>query len=297
MTLPTAVDLRSAYERVYNQGPDPACGPFAVCNAADCIWERATGKTTRFDPHHVWDWSRWHMGLAGVKTGSTFDSLERATRLNGMYLGNDPVTGFRLVRTWVADTRYVEVKHLLAMGVPVVWEMKVTQGMYDLGDKRDWRTHEISRDTSSVFGQHYVCIVGYDDTAQRWLVENSWGPDWADGGFFGVPYDSFQALSESLQHFNVTPINPKPVEGYTVPAVMFTAEKAAFVDRSKDTLRQHLMDTFAAGGAQALIAECVKWGVSDKHLEAIAGWQRGAVRAYQADNQGLNWEGFVWDQH
>ncbi len=292
-----SVDLRSQHNQTYSQGNDNACGPFAACAALDCMWERATGKPTRFDPYHLWNWVRWHRGMAGTNTGSTFDSLERATRLNGMQLDGQVLTGFQLMRTQVADARYMELRHLLCMGVPVVWEMKVTPEVYALGGQRNWRTHHISRDTSQSVGQHYVCIVGFDDEAQRWLVENSWGSDWADGGFFGVPYGSFQALTESLQHFNQAPIHPKPVEGYTVTVpILLTADRAAFTDRAAPALLRHLMDAFGTGGAQALIAECKAWGVSDKHLEALANWPRGSVRAFQADNPGLDWTGFVFDQ-
>lgn len=290
------VDLRSAHERTYNQGSDPACGPFACCAALDCIWERATDQQTRFDPLHLWNWSRWHMGMAGVSIGSTFDSLERSTRLNGMRLNGDVLMGFRLVRTQVTDTRYAELRHLLSMGVPVVWEMKVTPDLHDLSDKRDWRTHTISADTSAVTGQHYVCIVGFDDDCQRWLVENSWGSEWGDSGFFGVPYSSLQSLTESLQHFNLTPVAPKKTEGYIVPdAFMLTSDKAAFVDRSKEALLNHLMTAFSSG-VQSLIDECINWGVSDKHLEVIAGWPRGTVRQFRHDNQLFKWDGFIWDQ-
>lgn len=290
-----AVDLRSQHDKTYSQGADNACGPFAVANALDCIYERATDQPTRFDPYHLWYWSRFHMGLAGVNIGSTFDSLSRALSLNGMKLGDEVLTGFELKRTFVSDRRYAELKHLLSMGMPVIWEMKVTPDLYALADQKDWRAHQISPDTAVTHGQHYVSIVGFDDDAQRWLVENSWGPDWADGGFFGVPYASLPTLTESMQHLNMAPINPKPVGGYRMPAYLTTFEKSAFVDRSTQALLKHLMASMN-NGVQSLIDECVVWGVSDKHLETLAGWDRGAVRAYQAEHPELKWTGFVWEQ-
>jgi len=293
--FPSSVDLRSNLDQVYNQGSDNACGPFAICNALDCIYERTTGKPTRFDPLHLWEWVRFHRGMVGTNTGSDFPSLEKATRLNGMKLAGEVVKGFQLVRTQISDTSYSELRHLLCMGVPVVMEIRVTPEMDALGTQRDWRKHYIGTDTSTYRGQHYVSIVGFDDDCQRWLIENSWGADWADGGFFGVPYASLQSLTESMQHFNITPINPKKTEGYTVPAYMLTADRAAFTDRCKDALLQHLMGCMSTG-VQALIDECVRWGVSDKHLETLAGWERGAVRAFKQDNPGLRWDGFVWDQ-
>jgi len=288
------VDLRSQHNETYSQGPDNACGPFAACAALDCMYERTLDKPIRFDPYYLWNWVRFHSGMGGTNTGSTFETLEKATRLNGVK-ADEVITGLRLIRTRVSDKSYAELKHLLSMGIPVIWLMKVTPDVYALGDKRDWRKHDISADTSTTHGMHFVCIVGYDDKAGRWLVENSWGSEWADGGFFGVPYASFQSLTEGLMHFNELPINPKKTEGYTVPAFMLTADKAAFTDRSKDALLKHLMDAFS-NSVQSLIDECVKWGVSDKHLETMAGWERGAVRGFLADNPGFRWDGFVWDQ-
>ena len=37
-------------------------------------------------------------------------------------------------------------------------------------------------------GQHAVITVGYDDTTNRIIVANSWGPGWGDKGYFYMPY-------------------------------------------------------------------------------------------------------------
>jgi C1A family cysteine protease len=39
-----------------------------------------------------------------------------------------------------------------------------------------------------VVGGHAVMAVGYDDTAQRFTVRNSWGKDWGIKGYFTIPY-------------------------------------------------------------------------------------------------------------
>ena len=43
-------------------------------------------------------------------------------------------------------------------------------------------------ESPTFLGAHAVTIVGYDNNAQAWLVKNSWGADWADGGLFRVAY-------------------------------------------------------------------------------------------------------------
>ena len=44
-----------------------------------------------------------------------------------------------------------------------------------------------SRD-EGVIGGHAVLAVGYDDRTQRFLVMNSWGTRWGQGGYFTMPY-------------------------------------------------------------------------------------------------------------
>ena len=37
-------------------------------------------------------------------------------------------------------------------------------------------------------GGHAVVGVGYDDSQQRFIVRNSWGPNWGMKGYFAIPY-------------------------------------------------------------------------------------------------------------
>ena len=42
--------------------------------------------------------------------------------------------------------------------------------------------------TEQVLGGHAVLAVGYNDVQQRFMVRNSWGPDWGMAGYFTIPY-------------------------------------------------------------------------------------------------------------
>lgn len=44
----------------------------------------------------------------------------------------------------------------------------------------------------TIMGGHAVTCVGYDDEKQAFLVRNSWGNDWGQGGYFWMPYDFFK---------------------------------------------------------------------------------------------------------
>ena len=43
--------------------------------------------------------------------------------------------------------------------------------------------------TEKSVGGHELCLIGYDDTKQQFIVRNSWGTQWGDKGFCYIPYD------------------------------------------------------------------------------------------------------------
>lgn len=40
-----------------------------------------------------------------------------------------------------------------------------------------------------VEADHFVLLIGWDDSEGAWLAKNSWGSDWGEGGFFKIAYD------------------------------------------------------------------------------------------------------------
>jgi C1A family cysteine protease len=40
-----------------------------------------------------------------------------------------------------------------------------------------------------MIGGHAVMAVGYDDEKKHFIIQNSWGTEWGDKGFFYMPYD------------------------------------------------------------------------------------------------------------
>lgn len=42
--------------------------------------------------------------------------------------------------------------------------------------------------SENVLGGHAVLAVGYDESMQRFIVRNSWGPKWGIRGYFTMPY-------------------------------------------------------------------------------------------------------------
>jgi C1A family cysteine protease len=59
-------------------------------------------------------------------------------------------------------------------------------------------------------GYHCVCVVGYDDAAQCWIIKNSWGTSWCDGGFMRLGYGQTDLLIDSAWAFSSVTVNVGP---------------------------------------------------------------------------------------
>jgi len=87
-----------------------------------------------------------------------------------------------------------QIKQSVLSGIPVLTSIKLSLGFETLGN--NWKLHDWDPNLYSQ-ENHAVVIIGYDDLVERFLAQNSWGPAWGDGGFFGIPYsrigtDSFE---------------------------------------------------------------------------------------------------------
>lgn len=56
------------------------------------------------------------------------------------------------------------------------------------------------------YGGHAVCITGFDK--RGFLIRNSWGTAWAEGGYSHFPYDQFGSQWEILGFINEKPYGP-----------------------------------------------------------------------------------------
>lgn len=46
-------------------------------------------------------------------------------------------------------------------------------------------------------GYHCICVVGYDDSQQCWIIKNSWGTGWGESGFMRMKYGQTDLLIDS----------------------------------------------------------------------------------------------------
>lgn len=106
--------------------------------------------------------------------------------------------------------RINSVKKAIAEGYPVLLCFVVPQSFYQPGTV--WQPSAADAGPSGKHGRHAMCIVGYDDNKAggAFRVLNSWGDQWADGGYVWIKYNDFAKWAlGALQAYPKT-LSPKP---------------------------------------------------------------------------------------
>lgn len=80
-----------------------------------------------------------------------------------------------------------QMKGCLASGYPFVFGFTVYES-FESDQVARTGVVPMPGSAEKVLGGHAVLAVGYDDTAQRFIVRNSWSRRWGDAGYFTMPY-------------------------------------------------------------------------------------------------------------
>ncbi len=71
----------------------------------------------------------------------------------------------------------------------VIFSMELGNAFYKVsGPLKDQKYVKVSNENPSI-GSHAMSIVGWDDSLNGFIVENSWGDNWGDNGLFLLNYD------------------------------------------------------------------------------------------------------------
>ena len=80
-----------------------------------------------------------------------------------------------------------QLRGCLATGYPFVFGFSVYES-FESKEVADTGDAPLPTAGEQLLGGHAVLAVGYDDSAQRFLVRNSWGTGWGQDGYFTMPY-------------------------------------------------------------------------------------------------------------
>lgn len=209
--LPTAVDLRPHCPAVYDQGQLGSCTGNSIAGAIE--FERSKQGLTDFVPSRLFIYYNERVMEHTVNSDSGAqirDGIKVVAKL-----GAPPETEWPYDITKFADkppanvfsdamknrvTSYQRVsrvlnqfKGCLASGYPFVMGFTVYDS-FESAQVAKTGVLNMPQPGESVAGGHAVLAVGYDDNSQRFIIRNSWGPDWGMKGYFTMPY---QYLMES----------------------------------------------------------------------------------------------------
>ena len=228
--FPSSVSLRQYAPTPLNQGQQGSCTGFSSSYAARTILQAvASGvdpNTTPFSPAYIFNQEHGSNCNGAVM----YDVLTKLTHEGTLPLSEFPydprscdrkpntkqrqdaqnyrILGFnRLTNGQNFNIDLIAMKQNIAKGAPVIIGMPVGGSLMNLARNEnnglwqptnsdynaldDFRNGDYNR---SGLGGHAICVVGYDDNKFGGSVEiqNSWGKDFADGGFFWMRYKDFK---------------------------------------------------------------------------------------------------------
>ena len=237
--LPPFVDHTDRFPRPRHQGEQGSCVGWAVGYAARSYYNTAPGGGPHLRSHQIPspayiydsirrpdescdDGSRIIDALGLLKKGAVtyaeYPYNEGSCRRPGAQMVAR-ASKFRIADWRVVDTDQLDqVKAELASGHPVVIGMRPNRDFHRLRGREVWRAGMPVDDD----GHHAVTVVGYSERGQYFVLMNSWGRGWGDGGFGRIAYDTFRkrvkrGFSMRLEE-EPTPPNPKPVPPKPKPA-------------------------------------------------------------------------------
>jgi C1A family cysteine protease len=217
---PSSVDLRSGCPEVYDQGQIGSCTANAI--AAAFQFELGKQNLLEFMPSRLFIYfnerqvegnARFDSGAQirdGVKSIATLGVCHESmwpydgtpankdqTWPNTSSAGREPPEGCYEEALKNKALRYHRVKqdinHMkacLTQGYPYVAGFTVYQS-FESDAVRQSGVVPLPQRNEKTIGGHAILVVGYDDNRAAWLVRNSWGPNWGDGGYCWMPFEYF----------------------------------------------------------------------------------------------------------
>lgn len=204
--LPKKVDLRKIYAKVYNQGQLGSCTANSISMAFD--FNRIGEGQKPITPSRLFIYynERAMEGTISQDAGAEIRNGIKSVAKTGVcsekiwpyavrkYKTKPPTKAFNdatnnTLKEYLRldNTKLAVLKSCLAEGFGFVFGFAVYESFEsDVVAKTGMMP--MPKKTEKNFGGHAVFCVGYDDSKQRFIVRNSWGPSWGDGGHFYMPY-------------------------------------------------------------------------------------------------------------
>jgi C1A family cysteine protease len=201
-----SVDLRSQFPPVYDQGELGSCTANAVAGLMQFDEEKEHAISATMPSRlFIYYQERVLEGTVGVDSGAQLrDGIKVVVKW-----GVCPETGwpyniaeFALQPPPQAYTdaakekalvylrmsqRLSQMRGCLAAGFPYVFGLSVYES-FESQAVANTGIVPLPAPGETQVGGHAMCVAGYDDAQQWFIVRNSWGDQWGDGGYGYMPY-------------------------------------------------------------------------------------------------------------
>ena len=223
VSQPNIVDLRPYCSPIEDQGNLGSCTGQAIAGAIELLDKRA-GRTLDVSRLYIYYYERLLEGTVNYDNGAYIRDGMRAVYNYGAPLESlwpYIISKFRMVPSVQARTDGAKRKvtlyqavadhqgclDSLAAGYPVVIGFNVYSSFQSNTVTRTGVMTYPNTSRERLLGGHAVLLVGYDKTRQVYIVRNSWGRNWGDGGYFYMPFQVIQNRNMSSDFWTIRSVS------------------------------------------------------------------------------------------
>lgn len=98
---------------------------------------------------------------------------------------NHRISSYKLLA--IDDNIVLAIKSYLTQGIPLIITIGAYQSLESTFTSRTG-VIKLPKESDEYLGDHMMCLIGYNNITQLFIVLNSWGQTWGDRGYGYLPY-------------------------------------------------------------------------------------------------------------